>query len=148
MYFNTSARHPSQLRMDVSMGLLGIPLGTLTINGEKATLISLFEKKVYVAESGDQVLMRLLKTPLATAEITAIFAERFPLGGGWTCDGHPKVRCTQGDLQVDWEPLEGDQRQLIIDGPKSKVSFVYKPANKGSEKFDLPLPKGYKVIQL
>jgi len=149
VYFNSAVR-PSEnkLRLDVSMGILGIPIGLLVINGNKATLISLYEKKAYVTENGDQLLEKLLKTPISPQHITALFGEAFPLGGGWDCNGSEAIKCVKSDLQVDWQRNPDQDRKMVIDSPRSRVTFVYQPAHSGKDSFEVAIPKGFEVIKL
>jgi len=149
VYFNSTVKAPNQLRLDVSMGLLGIPLGTLVISGNEATLVSLFERKAYVTKNGDKVLEKLMKTSIASSDITAAFAENLPLGGAWACSGGADNQsCKQSGIQLDWSKLEKNDRKMVIDGPRSKVTFMYQSARSGKEQFEVAIPNGFEVIEL
>ncbi len=149
VYFNSSVQAPDKLRLDVSMGLLGIPLGTLVIDGKQATLISLFERKAYVTQKGDQVLEKLMKTNISTADILAVFSEKLPLAGSWVCSGGAENQsCKQEAVQLDWQKNEKNDRKMVIESTKSKVTFMYQPARSGPQKFDVEIPQGFTVIQL
>jgi len=130
------------------MGLLGLPLGTLVINGNEATLISVFEHKVYMTKNGGAVLEKLMKTAIAPPDIIAIFAENLPLNG-WTCaGGGDKESCKQGSVEIAWEKLPKNDRKMVIDSPRSKVTFMYQPALSGKDQFEVPVPMGFEVIEL
>lgn len=147
--FTASVSSPEKLRIDAYLGLLGIPLGTLIINNEKAIFVNIIEKKVYKTTRGSEVLEKLLKTPIAAGDVIAIFAEKFPLRSTWTCDSAPmSQKCKQSELSVDWSRTPEDDKNLLIDGPKAKINFVYTQRASGKTDFEVKEPNGYDVIQL
>jgi hypothetical protein len=149
VYFSSTVRAPDHLRLDVSMGLLGIPLGTLVVQKNQATLVNMIERKAYQTKHGDQVLEKMMRTPVSPSEITALFAENLPLGGGWDCKGtDDKQHCVQSDVQIDWEKLPNNDRKMLIESPKSRVNFVYHPVQSGKDKFEVIIPPSFKIINL
>lgn len=148
VYFNSTIRYPRQMRMDVALGLLNIGLGTLVITDNKATLVSAVEGKAYVTDDGTELLTKLMKTEIAPQDVIAIFAEKFPIRN-WQCSGgNNKVQCAKGEIMMDWEAVSGNDRRLVLESPRSKVSFVYKKTEDGKRDFDQKIPKGFKVITL
>lgn len=147
--FTATAAHPEKLRIDAYLGLLGIPLGTLVINEESAVFVNLVEKKAYKTQRGSVVLEKLLKTPIAAGDVIALFAEKFPLQGGWRCTGEASSqKCIQGDLSADWSRTPADDKTLIIESSKAKINFAYTQRSSGQTSFDLKIPPKYEVIEL
>lgn len=147
--FTASVSSPEKLRIDAYLGLLGLPLGTLIINDEKAIFVNIIEKKVYKTARGSEVLEKLLKTPIAAGDVIAVFAEKFPLRNSWVCESAPmSQKCKQGDLLVDWSRTPEDDKSMLIDGPKAKINFAYTQRANGKTDFEVKEPKGYEVIQL
>jgi hypothetical protein len=131
------------------MGLLGIHLGTLVINGNEATLVSVLEHKVYRTKNGDKLLEKLVKTPLLPADIANVFAENLPLSGAWACSGGAEMQsCRQDDLQLDWEKLPKDERRITIDSPRSKATLMYQAVQSGKDQFEVIVPMGFEVKEL
>jgi hypothetical protein len=131
------------------MGLLGIHIGTLVVNGNDGTLVSVLEHKVYRTKNGDKLLEKLVKTPLLPADIANVFAEKLPLGGAWVCTGGAEVQnCKQNDLQLDWEKLAKNERRITIDSPRSKATLMYQPVESGRAQFEVPVPMGFEVKEL
>ncbi len=147
--FTATIGHPEKLRIDAYLGILGIPLGTLVINEEDAVFLNLVEKKAYKTKRGSAVLEKLLKTPIAAGDVIALFAEKFPLRGGWQCSGaEMKQKCAQGELTVDWSRTPADDKSLVIESPKSKINFAYTQKSSGATVFDLKIPSHYETINL
>lgn len=147
--FTASVSHPHHLRIDAYLGLLSIPLGTLVINNDDAVFVNIIEKKIYKTNQGSVVLEKLLKTPVSSYDVIAVFAEKFPLNNNWQCGGDTSSqRCTQKNLQIDWSRTPADDKNLIIEGPKSKINFVYTQRSSGKTDFNLKLPTNYEVIAL
>lgn len=153
VYFNTTVAYPRQLRMDLNLVLLNISLGTLTINDNKAQLLSATEGKAYITDDGSRLLLKLMKTELSSRDVIAVFSEQYPLPG-WQCEtaegsNETKFRCAKGDIQLAWEALPTSaDRQLIIESSRSKVTFVYKPLSSGNTDFELPIPKKFQIIKM
>lgn len=149
MNFTATTSYPEKLRIDAYMGLLGLPLGTLVINEENAIFVNLYEKTVYKTKRSSVVLEKLLKTPIAAADVIALFSEKFPLPGGWRCSGsESKQTCIQGELNVEWDRTPADDKTLLIDSPKSKINFAYTQRASGQTEFDLKIPSKFEVIDL
>jgi hypothetical protein len=145
VYFNSSIEYPRRLRMDVNLVLLNIGLGSVVIDGNRAVMVSSLKKEAFKTEDGSRLLAKLLKTDISPRDVIAIFDERFPIAG-WQCEGGTaKPHCIKGDLQFEWEALSGDERRLIIDSSRSKVTFVYKSVDSGNTNFDLKIPSNYEV---
>lgn len=148
MYFNSTVQYPRQMRMDVALGLLNIGLGTLVIRDNKATLISSVENKAYVTDDGTQLLTKLMKTEISPRDVIAIFAEKFPIPG-WQCTTTvEKAVCAKGEVMMDWSATSAADRRLVIESPRSKVSFAYKKTDDGQRDFEQKIPRGFKVITL
>lgn len=147
--FTATVSSPERLRIDAYLGLLGIPLGTLVINDEKAIFVNIIEKKIYKTARGSEVLEKLLKNPIAASDVIAIFAEKFPLRGSWKCTGSDSSqKCNQSDLQVDWSRSPEDDKNLLIEGPKAKINFVYTQRASGKSEFEIKEPSNYEIINL
>lgn len=147
--FTATVSQPQKLRIDAYLGMLGIPLGTLVINEENAVFVNIIEKKIYKTTKGSMVLEKLLKTPIAAADVIAIFAEKFPLKGSWRCTGEERSqKCTQNDLQMDWSRTPEDDKNLLLEGSKAKINFVYTQRANGKSDFEIKEPSSYEVINL
>jgi hypothetical protein len=148
VYFSSSIEYPRRLRMDMSLVLLNIGLGSVVIDGNSATMVSAVKKEAFVTDDGSRLLAKLLKTEISSRDVISIFDERFPIAG-WQCEGATdKPHCTKGDMQFDWEQLSTGDRRLVLEGSRSKVTFVYKSVGSGKTEFELKIPAGYEVIRL
>lgn len=147
--FTASVSYPDHLRIDAYLGLLNIPLGTLAISNESAVFVNIIEKKIYKTRNGSMVLEKLLKTPISARDVISIFAEELPLLGRWSCNGNANAqKCFQDNLLVDWSRTPADDKNLLIDSPKSKINFVYNQRSSGKTDFNPKQPSSYEVINL
>lgn len=149
VYFSATAEYPDRLRIDAYLGLLSIPLGTLVIDQNHAEFINLIEGKIYKTDDGSAVLEKLLKTAISPRDIIAIFSEKFPLRAPWQCvveGAHHK--CTQNDIQIDWDASNSDNKTLQIESVKAKINFSYQDKSSGKTDFKPKEPKSFEVIHL
>lgn len=147
--FTATVAHPRQMRMDVYLGLLNIPLGVLVIDDNNVVLVSSVEKKIYKTTESDRVIEKLLKTSVSSREIISIFSEKLPLGPEWTCDlQNASSKCQRDKLNVTWDKAEDDKKTLTLDGPKAKIEFVYLEKGSGKSDFKLKEPSQYEIINL
>lgn len=149
VYFQASVEYPLRLRLDVDMTMLGIPVGQLVIDNEKATLLSLTERKAYQTEQSSLLLERLLKTKIAAYDITSAFAERFPLSRAWSCrkTGNENA-CTNSGVTLKHVAEPEQNLQMIIESERSKVTMIYQATRSGSDKFEVKVPKDFEVISI
>ena len=149
VYFQSSVEYPVRLRLDIDMTMLGIPVGMLVIDHEKATLLSLTDKKAYQTEQSSLLLERLLKTKISAFDITAAFAERFPLSRSWSCVKDVDTNtCTAPGITLVQSAAPEQSRQMVIESETSKVTMIYRTTDSGSSQFSVKVPKDFKVIQL
>jgi hypothetical protein len=150
VYFYVSVLPPDQFRMDVTVGVLNIPLGTLIIKGNEAQFVNLTEKKSYRSKDGSRTLEKLLKAQMKPQQIIAIFTEKFPLSAPWQCreEKEAKIKCETVELFLDWSREDAGNRLLNIESEKSSINMSYRNNDKKSASFEWLKPPGFDEIWL
>lgn len=147
--FEASVEYPLRLRLDVSMVTIGLPLAVLAIDNEKATMLSLNDRKAYQTEQSSLLLERLLKAQISAYDITGAFAERFPLSRAWSCKKEGDInQCKTSGLSLEHTTAPEQSRQMVIDSERSKVTLIYQPTSSGSTQFNVKVPKEFKSVEL
>jgi hypothetical protein len=150
VYFYVSVLPPDLFRMDVTVGVLNIPLGTLIMRGNEAQFVNLTERKNYRSKDGSRTLEKLLKAPMKPQHIVSIFTEKFPLSAPWQCrlEKETSAKCETVELFLDWTRLEGADRLLKIESEKSTISMNYRAGQKKNASFEWLQPSGFDEIWL
>lgn len=147
--FYVASSYPKYVRIDVSVGLLNIPLGTLLLRENKAQFVNLIEGKDYRSEDGERALERLLKAKLSPRHLIALFSEEFPLAPPWQCRklSEQAQKCENVDLFLDWKK-ENTAREVHIESEKSSVELKYSEDKKRNVSFEWLSPQGFEKVML
>lgn len=143
-----SASPAPHFRMDVTAGMLNIPMGTLILNGPEAQFVNLIERKNYRSKDGGRALEKILKAPLKPEHVVALFSEQFPLAAPWQCQKAlaSSAKCETVDLFLEWQKDNDGKRQLTVDSEKSRIHLDYKANDPRRVSYDWLQPSGFEEI--
>lgn len=149
IYFYMAVSHPHFFRIDATVGMLNIPLGTLLLRGDQAQFVNLMEGKDFRSDDGTRALERLLKTKITPRQIISLFAEAFPLPLPWQCRNPEanQVKCENVALFLDWQK-DQKSRKVKIESEKSTISLDYAEDKKRSVSFEWLAPRGFEKVTL
>lgn len=149
IHFYAAASSPDLLRIEVTAGMLNVPLGTLVLRGSEAQFVNLIEGKDYRSEDGSRALERLLKTKITPRQLVALFSEDFPLPQPWQCRRQfaDQMKCENVDLFLDWQK-DDKNRQLNIESEKSTINMKYSEDKRRNVNFEWLSPRGFEKVTL
>lgn len=149
IYFYMAVASPNLFRIDATVGILNIPLGTLLLREDQAQFVNLVEGKDFRSEDGTRALERLLKTKITPRQIVSLFAEAFPLPPPWQCREPQanQMKCENVDLFLDWQKDE-KTRKVKIESEKSTILLDYMVDKKRSVSFEWLSPRGFEKVML
>lgn len=147
--FYLASASPKFCRIDVSVGVLNISLGTLLLREQAAQFVNVLEGKDYRSEDGSRALERLLKAKITPKQVVALFSEEFPLPAPWQCrtEASDHIKCENVDLFLDLK-RDQDQRVLKIESERSLITMEYKVDKKRKVSFEWLSPHGFEKVTL
>lgn len=147
--FYLASSSPKFCRIDVSVGVLNISLGTLLLRDQAAQFVNLIEGKDYRSDDGSRALERLLKAKITPQQIVSLFSEEFPLPPPWQCrtESTDHIKCENVELFLDLK-RDQDQRVLKIESERSSITMEYKVDKKRKVSFEWLSPDGFEKVTL